>query len=390
MTSAGLVTVDARGGPTLTPLATLTAAPQELQRAAAVGALRRRPQSRSELTEELGLSASVVSRLIGRLLQEHILCEMGVEAVGLGRPRTTLGVAPTAGRLASVVLQRHQLDAQMVDGSGRLLRQASRAVAAPLAPQVVLDFIAEVIDATASTAPLWGIGVSAPGIVDSDGSVRAAPDLGWTTAVPLRALLQDRFGPRVTVDNDVNLMVLAEATSGWAVGQRDVALIYLGQRGIGLGAISQGSLLTGATGASGEIGLLPLDLKNDTGTTLEHEFSLEAIARTLRESGLEATDDPMRVLASSADQDIVGDYLDDLVSSLTLAIGVAALILDPQLVVISGALRTVCRGREASMERALAGWLPRTPSIKLSELGNQEIHWAAQMRCWDQIVSTGL
>ncbi|HPZ51116.1 MAG TPA: hypothetical protein PLA44_14785, partial [Propionibacteriaceae bacterium] len=61
MTSAGLVTVDARGGPTLTPLATLTAAPQELQRAAAVGALRRRPQSRSELTEELGLSASVVS-----------------------------------------------------------------------------------------------------------------------------------------------------------------------------------------------------------------------------------------------------------------------------------------------------------------------------------------
>lgn len=369
----------------------LATAPLELQRAAVLAAVRLRPQSRSELTGELGLSASVVSRLVGRLLKDDMLCQVGVETVGLGRPRITLGVAPGAGRLVSLVLGRDMIDAQVVDVAGRPLAAESRRVdGARLAPEAVVDFVAAVLELEPAGAPLWGIGVSAPGVVDGSGAIRAAPDLGWTTPVPLRALLQERFGPLVTVDNDVNLMMLAEAAKGWARAERDAALLYLGHRGIGMGAISQGSLLTGATGASGEIGLIPLGPRSQEFGSFEDAFSLEAVSRTLEAYGWDPGDDPMAALVHAAENGVACDYLDSLVSALTQAVGIAALILDPQIVIVAGALRGACRGREEELERALVGWLPAAPRIRLSDLGEQEIHWAAQMRCWEQIVATGL
>ncbi len=376
------------GGPATAAFPNLVGATQDIQRAATVAALRRRPQSRVSLSKELGLSASVVSRLVGSLIATSVITEIGVETSGVGRPRTTLGLSPQAGRLVSLIVDREGLDCHVVDVAGSLIATASRTIESnPLEPALIIDFLAEVMAASAD-APLWGIGISAPGIVDAYGTVRAAPDLGWTDPVGLRSMVAQQFDTLVTVDNDVNLMVLAEAANGWARDKRDVALLYLGHRGIGLGAISQGSLLTGATGASGEIGLLRLG--HDEGLSFEQCFSLEAVSQRLRDLGREPGADPMDALMAATHEGIGTDYLDSLLRSVTQALGIVSLLLEPEVVVLGGSMRTVCRGREAGIERSLSGWVPAPPAVRLSQLGEQEIHWAAQMRCWDQIVATGL
>lgn len=378
------------GGPTKVWRGNLGTASHEVQRAATVAALRLQPQSRSALTVELGLSASAVSRLVGGLIANAMLVEIGVEASGIGRPRTTLGLAPDAGRVLSLVLGPATLDCQVVDLAGNLISAAATQITTPIVdPQTVLDFVAAALEPQAGS-PLWGMGVSAPGVVDASGALRAAPDLGWTDAVGLRQLLVDRFDTLVTVDNDVNLMIVAEATSGWAQDKRDAAFIYLGNRGIGLGAISHGTLLTGATGASGEIGLLPLELSPGRPMSFEQGFSFEAVSAVLAHEGIEPGADPMASLVRAARDGIAVPYLESLVHALTQALGIVSLILDPEIVVLGGALRTVCLGREEELEHALESWVPASPRVQLSGLGEQEIHWAAQTRCWDQIIATGL
>jgi predicted NBD/HSP70 family sugar kinase len=86
-----------------------------------------------------------------------------------------------------------------------------------------------------------------------------APNLDWHD-LPLAARLTAALPPglRVVVDNDANLAALAEHTYGVAAGSRD--LVYLtGEVGVGGGVISDGRLLRGNDGFSGEVGHLPVD-----------------------------------------------------------------------------------------------------------------------------------
>lgn len=98
--------------------------------------------------------------------------------------------------------------------------------------------------------PVLGIGVGTPGIVDANGTVLVAPNLGWKNT-PLQADLSQRFGLPTTVSNDANLAALGERIYG--VGVEDFALIKFGQ-GIGAGLILGGELLTGTRHTVGEIG----------------------------------------------------------------------------------------------------------------------------------------
>jgi glucokinase len=103
-----------------------------------------------------------------------------------------------------------------------------------------------------------GIGVAAPGLAAADGrSIASIPGrlaglqgLDWASAldaaVPVRVL------------NDGHAALLGECWRGAAAGCRDVVLLTLGT-GVGGAILSDGRLLTGATGKAGHFGHMTLD-----------------------------------------------------------------------------------------------------------------------------------
>lgn len=103
-----------------------------------------------------------------------------------------------------------------------------------------------------------GIGVGAPGLAAADGRSIAAMQgrlaglqgLDWASAL-------ETGGP-VRVLNDAHAALLAEAWTGAAVGYRDVVLLTLGT-GVGGAILSEGRLLTGASGKAGHWGHVSLD-----------------------------------------------------------------------------------------------------------------------------------
>jgi glucokinase len=117
------------------------------------------------------------------------------------------------------------------------------------------------IERTRQEAPgaeILGVGVGAPGPLDTRrGVVLLTPNLGWVD-MPLRQIIHDRLGLPVTLDNDANCAVLGEWWVGAARGSRHAIGITIGT-GIGGGLILDGRLYHGTSDVAGEIGHTTID-----------------------------------------------------------------------------------------------------------------------------------
>jgi predicted NBD/HSP70 family sugar kinase len=145
----------------------------------------------------------------------------------------------------------------VVDADGTVVAQSRQATR--LGAEGVLATATAVLDSL--TVSLDGvlpahIGVGVCGIVDRDtGAVSHAVNLGIGEAFPLAALLAERTGASVAIENDV-----LAATWGAHVVSRidDLAFLSVGT-GLAAGFVLSGKLRRGAHGAAAEVGHLPVD-----------------------------------------------------------------------------------------------------------------------------------
>lgn len=106
---------------------------------------------------------------------------------------------------------------------------------------------------------ILGLGLGLPGPIDvKKGLVHFFPNIPGWKEVRIRELLQSKLKLPVFIDNDANLMALAEFRLGAAKGTTNAVCITLGT-GVGGGIILEGKLYRGASFAAGEIGHLPIN-----------------------------------------------------------------------------------------------------------------------------------
>ena len=104
-----------------------------------------------------------------------------------------------------------------------------------------------------SGAPIGGLGIGAPGIVDGEkGIVRTSGNLGWENK-PLAEDLSAKLSIPVTLANDANAAAYGEYACGAGKEHRSVVLLTLGT-GVGSGIVLNGKLFEGNEGAGAELG----------------------------------------------------------------------------------------------------------------------------------------
>jgi len=111
-----------------------------------------------------------------------------------------------------------------------------------------------------STSRLAGIGIACAGGIDSASGVVVTPSPnlpGWSD-LPLRDIIEERFGVDTCVLNDASSAALGEQRYGAGQGVKNLVLITLGT-GIGGGIVIDGQLYLGARGSAGEIGHMTVD-----------------------------------------------------------------------------------------------------------------------------------
>lgn len=108
-----------------------------------------------------------------------------------------------------------------------------------------------------------GLGVGVPGPVLSQSVVKGCVNLGWAeynVKEELERELEEALGKAVisvSVENDANVAALGELWQGTGKGNRSLVMVTLGT-GVGGGIVVDGKILSGATGAAGEIGHMPV------------------------------------------------------------------------------------------------------------------------------------
>jgi len=127
---------------------------------------------------------------------------------------------------------------------------------------VIIDSINKIIkDNKLDRINILGVGLGLPGPIDvKQGIVHFFPNIPGWQKVNLKHILEQRLKLPVSLDNDANLMSLAEYKTGAARGLSNAVCLTLGT-GVGGGIIIDGKLYRGSTSVAGEIGHIPINEK---------------------------------------------------------------------------------------------------------------------------------
>lgn len=210
--------------------------------------------SRAELARRTGLTRTTVSSVVGELLERHVVEEIGTGHFSGGRLPILLRVADDTNHVLAVTLEDTQIAGALISMRGLIQQQISLPLL-EVGAEAVVARLTQAIDLLMDQAggSVLGIGLSLPGLIDTiDGVVRSAVNYGLID-LPLRQLLQTRYGLPVYIGNTVHLAALAEYTFGKGTASGNLIAVSIGV-GIGAGIVLQGRLFTGDSFGAGEIG----------------------------------------------------------------------------------------------------------------------------------------
>jgi N-acetylglucosamine repressor len=235
--------------------------------------------SRAQIARLTGLTRTTVSDIVSNLLNDGLVIEDGYgESLG-GKPPIQVRLVKDARQLICLDLSDDDFCGAVVNLRGEFLYrqvlplQHRRGEAAL---QVVYQLVEALL--TRTTAPILGIGIGTPGLVDArQGVVRQAVNRGWSD-LPLKNLLYQRHQLPVYVGNDSHVAALAEYSFGETYQMPNLVLIKVGE-GIGSGIVLGGQIYYGDGFSAGEIGHLSVQ-RNGALCSCGNYGCLETVAST--------------------------------------------------------------------------------------------------------------
>ena len=284
------------------------------------------PLSRADLARLTGLTRTSVSGLVGSLIDDKLIEEIGRGQSSGGKSPILLRVAPDGRHLIGLDLGDEQFSGAVVNLSGDILRSLHL----PLEGRngdAALELVFELVDALRADdlSPLLGIGIGAPGVIDTlSGTVRWSVNLDWAE-LRLGPLVESRYGVPVVVANDSHAAALAELTFHRRPRPNNLIVIKVG-RGIGAGIIVNGQLFQGDGYGAGEFGHVSpghvgAPCRCGRQGCLETVTSMRALVDAARAVEPTITDEAGLVAAYRAGVDGVRRIVLDAARELGLAIG---------------------------------------------------------------------
>jgi len=307
------------------------------------------PLSRTRLGELTGLSKPTASQLLSRLEDAGLVVASGSSYGGPGPRAQLYAVNPRAGHIAAMDVTPARIVAAVADISGRTVGEHELRTPRRAGPDAVANVLSALAGATTAAGIAVGdllhVAIGTPGAFDPrTRRLRYARHLpGWHDPD-----LLDRLAAAVAVplhvDNDVNLAAVAELEAGRARGVEDFVLVWVDE-GLGASVVIGGRLYGGVTGGAGEIGVLPLpgtplvrDVRRGNAGAFQELAGGPAVLALARSLGLRAST-PEAAMRRAVGTPGAGD---ELIAALghRLAVGIASVVavLDPALVVLSGAV----------------------------------------------------
>jgi predicted NBD/HSP70 family sugar kinase len=318
---------------------------------------RRGPIPRIDLSLNTGISRATVTTVTAELLRDGLIKEIPRDPENAadtkrGRPRVDLKIASGAHLIAGIKISDRSISLMLVDFEGTQLAELEVPFPnGPASGQQLTDLIAHALgELTAlnnkSIQDLSGVGVGLAGVVDAkNGTVYWSPSLDQRN-IKLRDMLIERLGVPTFLDNDANLVAMAEKTFGLGREHSDFIVVTI-ESGVGMGIVLNGQVYRGTRGCGAEFGHTKVQLEGalcrcGQRGCLEAYVADYALVREAASVGFLDPDLPNenrveRLLKAAKDGDPTAKTILDRAGRM-FAIGLANLVnvFDPQLIILAG------------------------------------------------------
>ena len=216
------------------------------------------------LSEQINTSVPTVTKLIGELMDEGFMIELGKSGTSGGRRPSIYGLNPEAGYFIGLDIRHTHASIAVTDFKGGLvcfednipfILEIDEACLHAISKNIRDFFVEHDLDWNR----VLGMGISVAG--------RVNPKTGYSNLYsfdpdrPINKILSEDLDIPVVIENDSRAMTYGEYLSGVVKKEKNVLFVNVSW-GLGMGMILDGRLYYGTSGYSGEFGHFPL-LDND-------------------------------------------------------------------------------------------------------------------------------
>ena len=345
------------------------------------------PLSLANLQVTTQVSMPTLRRAVHELLEGNWLSTTEQTTTSRGRPAMLFGLDQQTHLIIGAHLQLPGLRLVTVNLTGQVLDEASVNGQESLCPDVVIQEIAQYTSRARQAfrgRQILGTGIASPGFTDlQTGEIISIGRVAGWQNFPMRSRIRAAVGLEATLVNDVDCMAYAEILNA---GTRMAdSLIYVGfDEGIKASIFLNGVLYTGPFGNAGNIGRTRVTTPGKGYSSLEDVASIHAIVdrfhQLVEQAGANTRAHYGHILCSNntrqqfdyileAAQDesdgfcrtVVADMLD----LLALSIANVIYVIQPESLIVGGALSNLSPALFFSLETGIRQHLPPLLSNQL-------------------------
>lgn len=218
------------------------------------------PISKRELQDVTGFSWGLISRLTNELANEGYIVSKGKVSTGVGRKPDEFDINPERNYFIGVDFSTNGMLTVLTDLKGRIIEQ-SQEKWKKREKMAVLEQIYTVLDDIVERYAehnIMGIGFAAQGVVNVAKGiyVYVSGIEGWND-VPLKTLVEERYGVDVVIAHDPDCLMRCECAFGVLKGSAETEVVmihFTPGGGIGMSIMINGQIYLGHHGKAGEIG----------------------------------------------------------------------------------------------------------------------------------------
>jgi len=307
----------------------------------------RKNYSRSSLAKELNLSLPSISRIVKKLIDKNYIYENGFGNSSGGKKPVILKFNSERSYVIGIGVDIDYIELMLSDLSGNEKEVIYEEFPKNKKPgemiKLIADYVKKIIRSSGvKNEKVKVISIGVPAMIESTtGLLNLCPTIPEWEGINLLKILANEMKKVVLVENVANMAILGESWKGISGNYNNVVLIAIGT-GIGAGILLDGRLYHGSNGSAGEIGYMYIDRKLKKQEFKPFgQFEYLASNTTLKKNDVKIAFGG-KVLKNIKyllnEKDGKKEAILELLDNLAFGISNLITVLNPELVIIRGAL----------------------------------------------------
>ena len=342
------------------------------------------PAHAAEIARLASLSRPTSAQVLRSLVEVGLVKEQLPTSGDPRRARSMFYAVSELGAVLTVDIGARFIRAAVGDVNGATISTTSIPLSDTKLSEViktVRSAVEEVLKKTKYTEKdILSFVVGSPGVVDQTiGQIAIAGTINELEGVNLAEILEKEFGFKPSVENDVNLVAIAEQNFGAGKNLETFVVLSVGS-GIGAGLIINGQLHRGHRGAAGEVFYIPLSGADDQrhSSTDPSSSNIESfaasIAKNYPDSKLKAPYKTVDIFQAARENDAFALAVVANVSTrIALYVASVTSVIDVESVILSGGIGRQADVLLSEIQSVTSQMVPFVPNIQVSELGDNAV-----------------